>query len=239
MNNKLLLIITAIILFITELSSQNTYDNLPQKFTFNQAYIFNYSNSVIPEGEYGNEGEIMIYYNEKTNCWLFTEQCYGGAYSDVQWVLGMPNGVYLAAITDEMGQKNLLADTINFSGKIAERLKDIGTFEETHKNTGVSKLFGKDPMGFPLYSAFQHSIINPKSRDVSEQFITNSRVMMNSIYFFNERKQKIKLPVKFPTDIPMGMVVLQDHTRTIDGELHFELKEVAVVNYKIDLNEFR
>ena len=236
---KLLLTIASLLVYHTLLPGQYSFDNLPQRFSFNQAYIFKYNNSIIPEGDYGHEGEIMIYYNEKTNCWLFTDKCFEDEEDNVQWILGLPNGIYISALSDQFGQKELVSDTINFNNKISERLKEIGSFDDTHKNTGITKLFGKDAMGFPLYSASLHAVVNPKSRDVSEQFITNSKVLMSSIYFFNERKNNIRLPVKFPTDIPMGMMVLQDHTKTIEGELHFELKEVAVVNYKIDLDEFR
>lgn len=238
-NCNLLLGLAFIWSFIPSLQSQNSFDDLPDNFTFNQAYIFKYSNTAVPSGSYESSGELMFYFNEKTNCWLFTDKCYGENNSSLEWVIGLPNGVYVSAISDEFGQKILSSDTINFSTKIAERLKEIGEFDDTHKNTGITKLFGKDAMGFPLYSAFQHTIIIPDSRDVSEQFITNSRVLMNSIYFFNERKNEVKLPVKFPTDLPMGMVALQNHTKTVDGEMHFELKEVAVINYKVSLNEFR
>lgn len=212
--------------------------NLPQKFFFNQAYIFEYSSSVIPEGEYGHKGEMTIYYNEKSNCWLFTDECYGVSFTNVQWVLGFPNGIYLTGLSDDEGRKSLLSDTMNFSKKIAQRLDELGNFEESHKNTGTTRTYCKDAMGFPMYNAFHYSVLNPKSRDVTEQFITSSRIMASSVYFFNDRDADLKLPVKFPTDIPMGMLVLEDKTKTVDGEFHFKLKEVKVTDYAVNLKEY-
>ena len=61
--------------------------------------------------------------------------------------MGFPNGIYLTAISDDSGQKSLLSDTIKFSKKIEERLSEIGSFEETHKNTALLRslsALGKD-----------------------------------------------------------------------------------------------
>ena len=216
-------------IFIFQFSSifgQSNPLNLPQKLYFNQAYIYEYSSSVIPEGEYGH-------------CWLFTDESYGVGYAEVQWVVGFPNGIYLTAISDDSGQKSLLSDTIKFSKKIEERLSEIGSFEETHKNTGEMRTYGKDAMGFPLYNADHYTIVNTKNRDVIDQYITNSRIMANSLYFFNDRKAELKLPLKFPTDIPMGMLVLEEITKTIDGEFHLKLKDVKNIDYAINLKEYR
>jgi len=228
-------------IFIFQFSSifgQSNPLNLPQKLYFNQAYIYEYSSSVIPEGEYGHSGQITVYFNEKNNCWLFTDESYGVGYTEVQWVVGFPNGIYLTATSDDLGQKSLLSDTINFSKKIEERLSEIGSFEETHKNTGEMRTYGKDAMGFPLYNADHYTIVNTKNRDVIDQYITNSRIMANSLYFFNDRKAELKLPLKFPTDIPMGMLVLEEITKTIDGEFHLKLKDVKNIDYAINLKEY-
>lgn len=199
---------------------------VPKQIQFTQMWGWEYQNFD------GEKGEMVAYYNPKSNYWLLTEETYGNTDGMCDWILATPNGQYYFAYKSaEFGSKNsLLKQNIKFPVN--------ATMPDYFKPTGQKKDFGDPSYGFPKILGSAYSVKYEKTNDKTTLYIGNSTANLTPIYHFNTLIADAKLPIFFPTDLPKGKIALAEHTITSGRTVTFKLKYISHIDYHIDLSDY-
>lgn len=117
---------------------------VPKQIQFTQMWGWVYQNFD------GEKGEMVAYYNPKSNYWLFSEETYGNTDGMCDWILATPSGEYYFAYKSaEFGSKNsLLKQKIKFPVN--------ASMHYNFKPTGQKKDFGNPIYGFSKIPGFAY-----------------------------------------------------------------------------------
>ena len=211
------------------------------KYRFTQAWVWQYQNDWITEGEAGHSGEMVVYRDSVNNVWLFNKEAYGGSGEGFDFILGDAEGRYLFCFRDGNGKKR---KTISSVSEIAASRRDDSVIKEEfdayNKATGATKLFGGLTPGQPAIKGEEFRMEYLQTKEVSLRFFADTDQDFQPIVYFNFIDGDVKLPFHFPTDIPLGKLLLEDRTVYPDGrQILIRLKEIKESDYRIDLGGYR
>lgn len=212
-----------------------------EKYRFTQAWVWQYRNDWIQAGESGNKGEFIVYYDKMNRAWLFDAEAYGDTGHGFDFILGSYDGQYTFCFRNEKGKKKKSVRSL--SEVAVSRSQDPTVREEFEKNnkpTGRTKVFGKNRFGWLQPEGqeyiFQH--LSPDEKTV--RYVADTDIDFQSVVYFNFLEGDIKIPFHFPTDIPLGKVLLENATSYDDGkQIFLRLKEVTDTEYHVDLSQYR
>jgi hypothetical protein len=206
-----------------------TSSNSSKELKFMQAWIWEYENTALEEGEFGRKGEFWAYYHEELNYWLLTAESYGITGEMFNWILAKPDGTYIIDFTDEFGKNSRLEHKLDF---------DIPNEIPIHyKSTGNSKFFNEDDtIGFPKAKGFEYDTKYEMTSDQTKTFIgAFENVNFTPLFWFNRLDSDAKLPVHFPLDLPSKYGVFEEITKMSVGKYHLVLKNISNTEYYINL----
>lgn len=197
-----------------------------KQYQFSEAWVWNYQNF---EGE---KGEMVIYRDPKSGCWLLTQEAFGNTDGMCDWILAKPNGEYFFAYKNaEFGSKNsLLKQKIQFPTNLS--------LPDYLKLTGQKKDFGIESYGYPKFNGTAYNVKYEKTNDKSILFIGNTTANLAPLYHFNSLIADAKLPVFFPTDLPTGKVALADNTITSGRTVFYTFQYISHTDYHIDFADY-
>lgn len=211
------------------------------KYKFSQAWVWQYQNDWISPGEAGHQGEITVYYDSLSRAWLFDPEAFGDTGQGFDFVLAEYSGQFVFCFKNEKGKKRKAVRTVPeiVSSRIDNPLV-TEEFETHNKKTGKSKVFGRNIYGWPIFNADEYVLQYLKTEEKSIRYVADSDVDFQSVVYFNFLEGEIKLPFHFPTDIPVGKVLIEDSTTYEDGKkIILRLKEVTDTDYHIDLSKYK
>jgi len=211
------------------------------KYKFTQAWVWQYRNDWIAEGEAGRRGEIVVYHDSVSNTWLFNREAYGSSGEGFDFILADYEGRYIFCFRDEKGKKR---KTIRSVSEIPASRQDDGIvkeeFETYNKPTGNTKPFAENRNGRPVITGQEFRMEHLKTNEVTLRYFADTRKDFQPIVYFNFIDGDVKLPIHFPTDIPLGKLLLEDNTVYPDGKLILiRLKEITDSEYQVDLSAYR
>ncbi len=211
------------------------------KYKFTQAWVWQYHNDWIAEGEAGHKGELIVYHDSLSNTWLFNKEAYGRSGDGFDFVVGNYDGQYIFCFRDEKGKKR---KTVRSVSEIAASRNDDGIVREEfgtyNKATGNTKLFGENKYGWPVVKGQEFKMEHLKTNEATFRYFADTKKDFQPIVYFNFIDGEVKLPVHFPTDIPLGKLLLEDNTVYPDGKrILIRLKEISDADYQVDLGAYR
>ncbi len=211
------------------------------KYKFTQAWVWQYRNDWIAEGEAGHRGEMVVYHDSVSNTWLFNKEAYGNSGEGFDFIVANYEGQYVFCFRDQKGKKR---KTIRSISEIPASRNDDGIvkeeFETYNKITGNTKLFGENTYGWPVIKGQEFKMEHLKTNEVTLRYIAQTLKDFQPIVYFNFIDGDVKLPVHFPTDIPLGKLLLEDNTVYADGkQILIRLKEISDAEYHVDLGAYK
>lgn len=209
--------------------TDNKISNSSKELKFMQAWIWEYENTALEEGEFGRKGEFWAYYHEELDFWLLTAESYGITGEMFNWILAKPDGTYIIDITDEFGKTSRLEHKLDF---------DIPSEIPSHyTSTGKSKFFNEDEsLGFQKAQGFEYEIKYEMTSDRTKTFIgTYENVNFTPLFWFNRLDSDAKIPVHFPIDLPSKYAVFEEVSKMSVGEYRLVLKNISNTEYFIEL----
>ncbi|SFH12467.1 hypothetical protein [Pedobacter insulae] len=199
----------------------------PLSMNFSQAWVWEYKNEMIPAGEPGYQGELVVYFNPTTNYWLFTPEAYGTSGEMYNWIIGKPDGSYLLSAMGEFEQ------TTRIRKKLAFPL--VKSLPKYYKPTGRKKIFNKNDLGFSKIEGAEFNMKYLKTVESSNVFVGDYPVNFLPIYYFNRLKLEAKLPALFPVNLPRNKLLLEESSVINGKKIYVTFKEISHTNYFIDL----
>lgn len=227
--------------FLQPLAEPGKGEKDRMKYKFTQAWVWQYQNDWIADGEAGHRGEIVVYHDSLSNTWLFNKEAYGSSGDGFDFVVGNYDGQYTFCFRDEKGKKR---KTVRNVSEIAASRNDDGIVKEEfgtyNKATGNTRLFGEKGRGRSVVEGHEYKMEHLKTDEVTFRYIADTGKDFQPIVYFNFIDGEVKLPVHFPTDIPLGKLLLEDNTVYPDGKrILIRLKEIAEADYRVDLGAYR
>lgn len=190
---------------------------------FTQAWVWEYTDA-------GNgKKEMVIYHEPGLSYWLFTQEAYGDTDGMSYWILGKPDGEYLMAYQD--AELNSSMKTEQFKIDFATN-KSIPSYWKKGLN---QKKFGDASLGFPLLTGYEYKLKYGKTNEESVAYIGKVKADMNPVYYFNRLNIDARLPIRFPTDLPAGCIILSEESKNSKPFTAYRLKYVSHTEYIIDL----
>ncbi len=220
----------------SDLSALETIKEKPseeqKEYLFRTAWIWKYKNELIPVGEWGHEGEMVVYHDSLSGAWLFTGESYGTTDEMAEWILGLPSGIFISSYQDENSRRTLLRDTLSVTLlRTPEEQKQM--FTETAKAKGHRKKFGENKYGWPVLEGTAWQISYSGTTEQTTLYLASTKLNTLALHGFNLRSGDARLPVRFPSALPPGMMLLEDDTHTSGGRIHFQLKEISDTEYHV------
>jgi hypothetical protein len=211
------------------------------KFKFSQAWVWQYQNDWIQPGEAGHTGDLTVYYDTLSGAWLFDAEAFGKSGYGFDFILGGLDGQYTFCFKDGKGKKKKAVRRVSeVLMSRAENATVVEEFDAYYKPTGKSKVFGKNVYGWPILTGSEYEWDSSKASEKKARYLGESKVDFQSIIYFNFLEGEVKLPFHFPTDIPLGKVLLEDSTLYSDGKkIILRLKEITDTDYHIDLSKYK
>ncbi len=215
-----LLIVTACLLFNmfqNPATSQASPSGKAEIFT--EVWVWHFQHS-------SDSGAIAVYRQPGSGNWLFTSEAYGTSGEMIDWILAKPNGSYTLAYTDEHGKKSAAA---------YQSANDLPALPDTvYQATGITKLFGRNDLGFPVIEGLQYKVQYQKTNDSSSLFLARVNADLSAIYNFNRLPVEVRLPIHFPNNIPGSFLYLQEHSRLSGGyQLNHSFQYISETIYEI------
>ena len=211
-----------------------------EKYKFTQAWVWQYENDWIQPGETGHKGEIIIYHDSLTKTWLFDVEAYGNSGQGFDFILGNYEGQYTFCFRNDKGKKRKAVRSVSeIPLSRSENLVVLEEFERQNKPTGETRIFGRNVYGWQQFEG-QEYVFEHLTNEKTIRYLADTDVDFQSVVYFNFLDGEVKLPFHFPTDVPVGKVLLEDNTTYEDGKrIILRLKEITDTEYHIDLSKYR
>lgn len=223
---KNLTLLLVIFVFTNCQAQSNTVKK--KEIKFDQAWIWEYTNTTVPEDEIGHKGEVWVYYNEKLQYWLFTAESYGITGEMFNWILAKPDGTYIIDFTDEFGKTGRL--------EMKAEVEKSKLLPEHYVANGKSNWYNQEDLGFPKFKGDGYSVTYEMVNDTSEFYLApNEKLNFAPIYLFNQLDSDAKLPIFFPVDLPGNWIYLEESTQMPQGEIQVKLTTITPTEYYINL----
>jgi len=195
------------------------------KFNFTEMWIWEYTDTN------GKKSEMAIYREPKLNYWLLTPDDAGFRDTDEMtlWFILKPNGEVLQAYQD--GEMNSSKKLIKHQLNVDKIIK----LPDYWKATGKSKYFGDDFSGFSKMKGLEYKIKYEKTNDQSTFYLAKTKADFSVLAAFNDLNIVVKLPVRFPKDIPKNYVVLSEDSKWSNGAVQYGFMYISQTEYFIDI----
>ncbi len=195
---------------------------------FSQVWVWEYVNTYFNEGSPEYKGEMVVYFNPEKNFWLFTNEAYGLTDEMTVWTLGMPGGKYISSSLDEFGNLKEYTESIDVTKQnlIPKHYKPLNNW----------KVFNSPEPGFINFTAQEYILEYEASREVECMFLAETEIDFSPVYLFNLRNAEAKLPIHFPTDLPVNIKVIEDETTINQFRISYKFKEQGHTTYTIGKN---
>ncbi len=212
-----------------------------QKVAFNSKWVWEYQNDWLEADAYGHKGEFAAYHDSRSDTWLFTTDSYGSSSEMIDFMVGMPDGRYLICYTDHTGEKKRLTEQV--SDMVEARKMDAQLLEEfklNYREENKQKRFAENDKGLPQFTGEAYTVQFLKTSEKVTRYVADSKIDFLPVVFFNHMNGDAKLPVYFPTDVPLQQILLEEYAFFPDGkEIIIRLKEVSPVKRKVNLKLYR
>ncbi|GAA4434813.1 hypothetical protein GCM10023091_10270 [Ravibacter arvi] len=193
----------------------------------------------MPAGDIGHRGEFLVYRDTTANTWLFDAKGYGRTGSGFDFIVGNPDGQFVFCFKDDKGKKRRSVRSISeiTTSRSDDRIIKQ-EFEASNQATGKSRSFD---LQAGVATAGKEFVFSPsRSEEKTFRYLADTQVDFQSIVYFNFIEGEVKLPYHFPTDIPLGKMLLEDSTTYQDGrKIVFRLKAIGPAEIKVDLSQYR
>src|SRR5690606_3631803 len=233
-----------VLLVLPWLISAQKDDDQPSKrdkYVFTQAWVWQYRNDWIKPGEEGNKGEFTVYYDTVTKAWLFDVEAFGETGHGFDFVLGNYDGQYTFGFRNEKGKKRKTVRNMpEIAASRTQNLVIKEEFENNHQSTGNTRIFGKNVFGWQQIEGEEYQFQHLNSSEKTIRYVADSDIDFQAVVYFNFLEGEVKIPFHFPTDVPIGKVLLENATTYEDGkQIILRLKEITYTEYRIDLSKYR
>lgn len=199
------------------------------EINFTQAWVWEYKNELIPENEFGHQGEMVVYFHPELQYWLFTVEAYGVSGEMFDWILAKPDGTYLIKAKDEFGKSIRWEEKLEF--------KEVKHIPEYYFETGETKIFNQNDLGYEPILGKEFKMKYEKTEDETCIHLAEFPINFDPIYFFNQLNLEAKIPVDFPNNLPGNQLVLEDKTQLANGQIRYKLNEISNTEYFVDLHQ--
>lgn len=211
------------------------------EYKFGQAWVWQYQNDWIPAGEVGHRGEMTVYHDTLTRTWLFNREAYGSSGKGFEFILASYEGQYTFCFRDEKGNKRR---TVRSVPEVLSSRNDDALvkeeFETYNKETGRTRVFGVNTPGHPGITGKEFVLSHLHTNVKTTRCLADSKNDFQPVVYFNFIEGEVRLPVHFPSDIPLGKVLLEDSTTYEDGKrIILRLKEISGAGYQVDLSAYK
>lgn len=192
-----------------------------------EAWIWEYKNEFIAEGEPGHQGEMVVYFRPEDNLWLFTFDSYGTSGEMIEWVLAKPDGTYLFKLNDIHGENSFETQRVEF--KHIENLPDY--LQPNHE----TKVFNINDFGFEPISGNGFTMNYEKTTEKSHLYIGKMKYNFQPLYHFNQLNSDAKIPINFMMDLPQNYMLLEEVAQSTNHTVSYRFKEISNTEYYIYL----
>jgi len=223
------LFLIPILLFFSSFAVAQTIYKDNMEFNFTQAWVWEYKNELIPENEFGHQGEMVVYFHPGLNYWLFNFESFGNSGEMFEWILGKPDGTYLIQAKDEFGKSIIWEEKLEF--------KEVKQIPEYYFETGQTKIFNQNELGFEPILGKEYQLNYEKTEEETCTYLAEFPQNFAPLYFFNQLNLGAKIPFNFPIDLPQNTLILEEETQTPNGRITMKLMMISNTEYQIDLNQ--
>lgn len=234
-------LLTSFCLLISALAVAQRSEREPTKYKFLQAWVWQYQNDWIEPGEPGHSGELIVYFDSLSRAWLYDTEAFGVSGEGFDFIVGSYNGQYTFCFEDDSGKKRKTVRTVpEILSSRTDNALVAEEFAKYNKPTGETKVFGRNTYGWPIITGKEYLLKHLKTNEETTRYLAESVVDFQSLVYFNFIEGEVKLPLHFPTDIPLGKLLLEDHTVYPDGKkILLRLKEISDTEYHVDLSKYK
>ncbi|MDR7129769.1 hypothetical protein J2X69_002115 [Algoriphagus sp. 4150] len=210
-----------------------------ETYFFRQAWVWSFRNEWIPEGEFGSEGEMTVYYDPDSKSWLFTAESYGITDEMAEWIIAPSQDIYISAYQDEFGNKHLYRDTLDMeSRQPVEEALFSSNGNEYLIALDSTRVFGTNSYGWPTITATAYAYKSDVSSLAAVCFLAETELDFSPLYLFNSRSGDARLPIHFPQDMPGNRIVAQEITRDAGRTVFYRLEAISDTEYHINFKDY-